>query len=130
LSWRKFAVLVRCLPDDSRTVTAQIDASRDQKDKPKSDGPTPTPRWNQTNWQLHALREEVRHLQYTVVRVASAMAGSKKASSPPKPLPTPVDRRKPQIASADKAALFLHLSSQLRFEGQDADSSSGPVGSA
>lgn len=124
-------MLVRMLPDNSRTVTAQIDAARDRKDRPKADGPEQTPRWSQTNWQLHAMREEIRHLQYTVIRVASAMAGSKKASSPPKPLPTPVDQRKQRIASEDKAALFLHLSSQLKFEGQaDGDVQSIPVDAA
>jgi hypothetical protein len=111
-------VLVKGLPDDSRLVTAQIDAARDLRDRPKSDGPEPTPRWGQTEWQLHALREEVRHLQYTVVAVASSLAGGKKAGSPPKPLPTPVDRRKPQIAAADKATIWRHLTAQLKFEGQ------------
>lgn len=118
-------MLVKGLPDDSRLVTAQIDATRDLKDRPKSDGLQPTPRWGQTEWQLHALREEVRHLQYTVVAVASSLAGGKKAGSPPKPLPTPVDRRKPQISAADKAAIFRHLTAQLKFEGQ-ADAGQSP----
>jgi hypothetical protein len=128
LSWRKFAVLVRMLPDDSRTVTAQIDATRDRKDKPKSDGLPGTPRWSQENWQLHAIREELRYLQYTVVRVATAVAGGKKTGAPPKPLPTPVDRRKPRVASADKAALWRHLTAQLKFEGtSNATEVSGPA---
>jgi hypothetical protein len=118
LSWRKFAVLVHALPDDSRTVTAQIDATRDLKDRPKSDGPEPTPRWGPENWQLNGLREDVRNLQYTVVRVAQAMGGSKQKAPEPKPLPTPVDPRKQRIASADKAELFRYLTSQLKFEDQ------------
>lgn len=111
-------MLVRGLPDDSRLVTAQIDAARDEKDRPKAEGPQPTPRWSQSNWQLHALREEVRHLQYTVVAVATSMSGGKKAGSPPKPLPTPIDRRKPLVSAEDKARAFLALTAQLKFEGQ------------
>lgn len=86
MSWRKFRVLVDGLPQDSRTVTAQIDVARDL-DLPKPDGPEPTQRWGQDNHQLQSLRDDIRLLHHTVI---SALGGKPGKFAP---LPRPTDRR-------------------------------------
>lgn len=107
MSWRKFAVLVDGLPSESRTVTAQIDAMRDE-DRPAYDGPEPTPRWGPLNQQIQGLRDDVRQL----IVVTAKVAGDTKMKFDP--LPRPTDRRS-QARHAQLEARFARMQSRVKI---------------
>jgi hypothetical protein len=112
ISWRKLSVLVNGLPQHSRTVTWQIDQTRDQP-KRKPTGPAPTARWGEVEHLVADCRELLAGLQHTLIAVNSEKG---KRPKTPKPFPRPTDRR--PLSPAEKQRVFDELVSRTRFADQ------------
>lgn len=102
LSFRRLAVLIAHLPEESWTQTAIRDATEGalvEVDGPPKFGP-----WSLSNYQLAALRDEIAELRFVVARTA----GAEKYPAP-EPTPRPGLHRNVRRQSAAAVAYLKRL---------------------
>ena len=99
LSYRRLDVLIRNLPEDSRTQTVLRDLPRPA---PVEDGPRKFGPWSLGDYLLAHLINAVNRNTYAV-----AVAGQLKNPQPPEPFPMPGVSAKPERRNPEAVVLYL-----------------------